>query len=50
MDLTDIFFFLSALLCLLISLGALALRGVGFSFMQGAAITRPPSSGIKKSG
>ncbi|GEM_PF-3527604 len=39
MDLTDIFFFLSALLCLLISLGALALRLVGFSFMQGAAIT-----------
>ncbi len=39
MDLTDIFFLLSALLCLLISLGALALRFVGFSFIQGAAIT-----------
>ncbi len=39
MDLTDIFLLLSALLCLLISLGALALRFVGFSFMQGAAIT-----------
>ncbi len=39
MDLTDIFFLLSALLCLMIGLGALALRVVGFSFMQGAVIT-----------
>ena len=39
MDLTDIFLLLCALLGAIVSVGALALRLVGFTFMQGAAIT-----------